>query len=157
MRTSKNKDEFRRFQAIWLRIAKEKSVDKTSEITCYSRSWIRQLHSLYKHKGVEGILISPKGGRHNENMTLEEEIKFLEPFLEKGKAGGILEIEEIHRTYEKALNKKTSGSVVYLLLHRHGWRKIAPRPQHPKADLKAQEAFKKTGHQPYKMQENMQH
>ena len=47
MRTSKSKEEFRRFQAIWLRIAKEMSVDKTSEITCYSRSWIRQLHSLY--------------------------------------------------------------------------------------------------------------
>ena len=81
MITSKNKDEFRRFQTIWLRIAKEMSVDKIAEITCYSRSWVRQLHSLYKHKGIEGILISPKGGRHNENMTLEEEIKFLEPFF----------------------------------------------------------------------------
>jgi len=32
------------------------------------------------------------------------------------------------------------------MLERHGWRKIAPRPSHPKADPQAQEAFKKTLH-----------
>jgi hypothetical protein len=29
-------------------------------------------------------------------------------------------------------------------LHRHGWRKLMPRPFHPKRDLAAQNAFKKT-------------
>ena len=32
---------------------------------------------------------------------------------------------------------------VYNLLHRHGWRKLMPRPFHPKRDF-AQNAFKKT-------------
>ena len=38
----------------------------------------------------------------------------------------------------------TSDSTVYNLLHRHGWRKLMPRPFHPKRDLAAQNAFKKT-------------
>jgi hypothetical protein len=29
------------------------------------------------------------------------------------------------------------------MLARHGWRKIVPRPKHPKADTDAQEEFKK--------------
>jgi hypothetical protein len=32
---------------------------------------------------------------------------------------------------------------VYRALHRQGWRKIAPRPKHPKANEEAREAFKK--------------
>jgi len=30
------------------------------------------------------------------------------------------------------------------MLHRHGWKKLVPRPKHPKSDKKAQEDFKKT-------------
>jgi transposase len=35
-------------------------------------------------------------------------------------------------------------STIYRLLERHGWRKVMPRPRHPKADVAAQAAFKKT-------------
>ena len=34
-------------------------------------------------------------------------------------------------------------STVYNLLARHSWRKLMPRPFHPKRDLVAQDAFKK--------------
>jgi hypothetical protein len=53
-------------------------------------------------------------------------------------------------TRESASSKKPlqgqapSDSTVYNLLHRHGWRKLMPRPFHPKRDLAAQNAFKKT-------------
>jgi hypothetical protein len=35
-------------------------------------------------------------------------------------------------------------STVYRMLARHGWRKLAPRPRHRKADAVRQQAFKKT-------------
>jgi hypothetical protein len=28
-------------------------------------------------------------------------------------------------------------------LHRHGWRKVGPRPRHPKTNIKNQALFKK--------------
>ena len=45
---------------------------------------------------------------------------------------------------QKAIGHKTSDSTVYNLLHRNGWRKLMPRPFHPKRDVAAQNAFKKT-------------
>jgi len=53
MRSAKNKDEFRRFQVVWLRMKKGLSVEQIAEATCYSLSWVRQLHSLYKQGGTE--------------------------------------------------------------------------------------------------------
>jgi Winged helix-turn helix len=32
---------------------------------------------------------------------------------------------------------------IYRLLHRHGWRKLAPRARHPKANQEEQDAFQK--------------
>jgi hypothetical protein len=50
----------------------------------------------------------------------------------------------IKRAYERAIGHKTSNSTVYNVLGRHGWRKLMPRPLHPKRDVDAQNAFKKT-------------
>lgn len=145
MRLSKNKDEFRRFQAIWFRSSKGLLVDEIAAATCYSASWIRQLHSIYKHGGCDAIAVSEKGGRRNENMSIAEEDAFIKPFLESAQDGGILEVSRIHSAYEKELGRDIKKSVVYRLLHRHDWRKIAPRTTHPKTDKDVQETFKKTG------------
>jgi hypothetical protein len=32
---------------------------------------------------------------------------------------------------------------IYRLLHRHRWRKLVPRPRHPKANAEEQATFKK--------------
>ena len=76
-------------------------------------------------------------------MTPEEEAAFLAPFFEQAKHGGILVAAPVKAAYEKALGRKVPDSTVYRLLARHGWRKIAPRPRHPKGDPQAQEAWKK--------------
>src|SRR5262249_31490113 len=56
----------------------------------------------------------------------------------------MLNIHDLKAAYEKAIGHATSDSTVYNLLHRHGWRKLMPRPFHPKRDLAAQNTFKKT-------------
>lgn len=145
IKSSQTKDEFRRFQAIWLRVSQGLSVNAIASATCYSVSWVRQLHSLYKSGGIEAVALSKKGGRRNENMSKSEEDDFIKPFLDSAKEGGILEVSQIHSAYEEKLGREVSKSVIYLLLHRHGWRKITPRPAHPKTDKSSQETFKKTG------------
>jgi Winged helix-turn helix len=52
-----------------------------------------------------------------------------------------------HRHAAPAIDPTKKSSlfeVPYNLLHRHGWRKLMPRPFHPKRDLAAQNALKKT-------------
>src|ERR1700746_1905429 len=85
----------------------------------------------------------PNGGRKHENMRLAEEKALLARFAKAAGAGEMLNIHDLKAAYEKAIGHATSDSTLYNLLHRHGWRKLMPRPFHPKRDLAAQNAFKK--------------
>jgi transposase len=76
-------------------------------------------------------------------MTLAEEKALLARFAKAAGAGEMLNIHDLKAAYEKGIGHATSDSTVYNLLHRHGWRKLMPRPFHPKRDLAAQNAFKK--------------
>jgi transposase len=84
------------------------------------------------------------GGRRRQLQTFEEEKAFLEPWVSEAEKGGVLVVPPIHVALEERLDRKIPPSTVYRLLARHGWRKIAPDTCHPKRDIEAQEAFKKT-------------
>jgi ABC-type Fe3+/spermidine/putrescine transport system ATPase subunit len=62
-------------------------------------------------------------------------------------AGEMLNIQDLKAASEEAIGHPTSNSTVYSLLDRHGWRKLMPRPFHPKRNLASQDAFKKTAFQ----------
>jgi hypothetical protein len=81
---------------------------------------------------------------NRENMTLGEERALLARFAKAAGAGEMVNIHDLKAAYEQAIGHPTSNSTVYNLLARHGWRKLMPRPFHPKRDLAAQSAFKKT-------------
>ena len=74
---------------------------------------------------------------------MAEEEAFLDAFKDRGRSGGILEVSEIHARLEKILSRKVHLSAVYKLLHRHGWRKLAPRKRNTKSEPLVQEAWKK--------------
>jgi transposase len=53
-------------------------------------------------------------------------------------------IYQLIREYvERTVERKVSKDYAYDLLHRHGWRKVSPRPEHPKVNKEEQEEFKK--------------
>lgn len=68
----------------------------------------------------------------------------LKPFLDRARTGGVLVVPEIKPILEAALGRPMALSTVYNLLHRHGWRKLAPDKQHPQSDAQAQQDWKKT-------------
>ena len=68
----------------------------------------------------------------------------LAPFIAQAEAGGMLKVVDIQQAYEERVGKTVAPSTIYRLLERHGWRKVVPRPRHPKADAAAQAALKKT-------------
>ena len=109
-----------------------------------SLSTVNRAHMAYDHGGIKALKPKPNGGRKHENMTLAEEKALLARFAKAAGAGEMLNIHDLKAAYENAIGHETSDSTVYNLLHRHSWRKLMPRPYHPKRDLAAQEAFKKT-------------
>ena len=112
-----------------------------------SLSTVNRAHMAYDDGGIKALKPKPIGGRKRENMTLAEERALLDRFGKAAGAGEMLNIHDLKAAYEKAIGHETSNSTVYNLLARHGWRKLMPRPFHPKRDIAAQNAFKKTAFQ----------
>jgi transposase len=75
---------------------------------------------------------------------LEEEQHFLAPVFARAQTGEIAPAAQIQRAFEVQVGHEVDDSTIYRLLARHGWRKLMPRPTHPKASKEAQEQFKKT-------------
>jgi len=85
------------------------------------------------------------GGRRRQLLTITDEQNFLLPWIAQAEKGGVLIVPPIHRALEKRIGHKVAAPTVYRLLARHGWRKVAPEPHHPKRNVESQEAFKKNG------------
>jgi transposase len=108
-----------------------------------SLSTVNRAHMAYDRGGIKALKPKPIGGRQRENMTLSEEEALLARFGRAAGAGEMLNIHDLKAAYEQAIGHPTSNSTVYNLLARHGWRKLMPRPFHPRRDLAAQDDFKK--------------
>jgi len=143
LKESQTKSEFQRVQCLWLREALELSSKEIALAIGWDASSVRRLQSKYLKEGEAALIVSARGGRHRENLSLEEEKELLGPFFEKSKAGAILIVKEIKLAYEGKVGGKVPKSTIYRMLARHGWRKVSPRPHHPQADPLKQEEFKK--------------
>lgn len=109
-----------------------------------SKAMVHQVISTYNRLGVEAVETAGKGGRRHEYLTLQEEEDFLAPFFARAETGEIATSAEIQHAFEARVGHQVDDSTIYRLLNRHGWRKLLPRPRHPKANKQAQEQFKKT-------------
>ena len=144
LKQAKTKSEFQRIQAVYLRAATSMTTESIAEATGWHPGTVRNVQSGFLRQGEAIFQVSPRGGRHRENLSVEEEDDLLAPFLAAATAGGVIVVSGIKKAYEQELGKSVPKSTVYRMLARHNWRKIVPRPRHPKSDIEAQEAFKKT-------------
>ncbi len=143
LQQTKTKSNFQRVQCLWLRAALGLDANKVAIAIGWQPTSVRRLQAQYLHEG-EGILSTVgRGGRRHQNLTEKEEAQLLSQFTTRAERGGILEVSQVKRAYEKAIGHSVPKSTVYRMLARHGWRKIAPRPHHPRVNLKRQQEFKK--------------
>lgn len=141
---AKTAQDLRQAQAVLLPLEFGLSLEQTAEAIGVSVGWACRLRTEFiRRGGVRAEDRPSRGGRRRENMTKAEEQAFLAPFFEKAAAGGILVVNEIRQALEAQLGRKVALASVYNLLHRHGWRKLAPDKRHPQADVQAQEEWKK--------------
>jgi transposase len=108
---------------------------------------IHGVHTLISRENRYGLAAretTGKGGRRREHLSLEQERQLLESCVEHAKQGEGVVLADIHHASETAVGHAVAERTVSRLLKRHGWRKLTPRPRHPKASKHGQEAFKKT-------------
>ena len=130
----------KKLQAVYFGMLKWKT-ETISQITGYKEGYIRQLWMEYREKGM-GLFVNHKGdARGRAYFSREEEKNLLQPFLDSAEKAGVLIVTPIHQALEKQVGGHIAVQTTYNLLHRHGWRKIAPRPSHPKRDSIKREAF----------------
>lgn len=142
MKASKDRGQFQRWQSIFLS-GKGLPADVVAEYVGTTPGTVHQWVYRYNHEGPEGFILCGRGGRRFGFLTPDGEKAFLEQIVSTAKKGRIITAFAIKTQMEEKVGKSVSKDYLYDILHRHGWRKVMPRPQHPNADAEKREEFKK--------------
>jgi len=135
--------EFQRFLCVWLRVEQNLSNKEIARVLGWNINTIRITQRDFIARGPKALVDEKRGGRRRYLMTIEEEKRFLTAFEDIADRAAVLVVNEIKAALEKQLGHAIHKTTVYRLLWRHGWRKVVPRPKHPKQNKEAAEAFKK--------------
>jgi transposase len=145
LKDAQSKAEYQRIQCVWRRAALGLRAAQIATALGWQVGSVRQVHADYLPQGEAVLQDKPSGGRHRQNLTVEQEKELLLPFLEQAEApGAYWSWLPCKRPMKPPVGRAVHHSVVYRALHRQGWRKIVPRPRHPKGDEAVREAFKKS-------------
>ena len=139
---TKDKKMSRRLRVLEMRYEGYK-VREIAQITGMQITSISQLCRRYREQGLEEFKRN-KATSHNYALPKEKEEEILARFEKAAEAGQEISAQEIKAAFDKERGKDTGRGYIYMLLKRHGWRKVMPRSKHPKAaSEEACEASKK--------------
>ena len=104
---------------------------------------VKPLKKKLKDRGLNVVSVTtPSIAYQYQYASQEKEI--LEQFEKAAEAGQVVTAQDIKRAFDEVRGKDTGRGYIYMLLERHGWRKVMPRSKHPKAaNEEACEASKK--------------
>lgn len=142
--TATSVEALRQCQAVLLPAMFGATLEQTAKALGVGRATVARMQTAFrKSKSPVPTPTGNWGGRRQALLSQEEEVAFLKPWLEKAAAGNLVVVSPIRAALSQRLRQPVKPSVVYRLLARHGWRKIAPDTRHPKSDLAVQEDWKK--------------
>lgn len=137
------KDAYRHRLAIWLTHIGPFHAQRVATLLQISVQAVWLWLNQYNKQGPEGIEREGRGGRRWCFLSWTEEQQLLQSFYLRADKGEIINAKKIHKDACEKLKKDVSLDYIYRLLHRHGWRKVGPRPRHPKTSTENQALFKK--------------
>lgn len=143
LKNATSRSQMQRIQCVLLRARQGMSSEDVARSVGWSPGWVRQVWSAYLQSGTASLVCQVRGGRRRSNLTVLQERELVGRFVDQARAGGILVVSDIHRAYEREVGHTVPKSTVYRVLARLGWRKVVPRPHHPKNDPDACASFKK--------------
>ena len=143
VREAPDKGSYQRRLTIWLTGVCRLAAHRVAESLCVSKQAVWLWITQYNQQGPEGLRRTGRGGRRWAWLTWEQEEQFLKAPQEAARQGQILTAPQLRAGLEKLTGRRVSLAYIYRLLHRHGWRKLGPRPRHPQAQSAVQERFQK--------------
>jgi transposase len=139
---SRNAKIAHRIQIVLLR-ARGFKMNQVTSITHAGSTTVSRLTRTYFRDGISALLDTNYKPNHRY-MSFDEETTFLKRFEDLADKGQIITIKAMHVAYQEEVGRSSSRRAFYTLLKRHEWRKVMPRPHHPKqAGASEQEARKK--------------
>lgn len=129
-----DKSAYQKRLSIWLTHVGPFHAQKVADLLRVSKQAVWRWVGQYNREGPGGFSRQGRGGRRWAFLGLEEEAALLSKIEQRALKGEVLTAKGVWAEVTKAVGREVSLDYVYRLLHRHGWRKLAPRPRHPKTD-----------------------
>ena len=126
--TARTLAQLRQSQAILIPALTGASLDLTARMLGLSRSRVCLLRRQFRAGGTAVDSAAQRGGRRRALMSIEEEARFLEPWLAQARGAREPVVAAIHAAYERAVGRRVPKSTIYRLLARHGWRRGLTAP-----------------------------
>lgn len=141
---AQNLQELRRAQAVLLPAVANVTLEQTAKVLGVGRRTVVRLQRSFGRQSQSAQPSDPYwGGRRRALLSQEQEQEFLAVWKAKAEQGQLVVLTPLRVALEKKVGRPVKPSVVYRLLERHRWRKVAPDTRHPKAQPSVQEEWKK--------------
>jgi transposase len=137
-------EDLRCAQAVLMPALLSATLEQTATVLGVARATVSRYQAKVRRRLTHPAQLDPQwGGRRRAAMSIQEETEFLRPWAQLSAQGGMLVVGPLRAALAQRLGRPVTHSVVYRLLARHGWRKVAPDTRHPKSDPLEQEQWKK--------------
>jgi transposase len=143
VKTTRDLDDFRSALAVLLPAKAGLTLEATAQLLGVGTASVNRMQTRFHTGRTAAGRMRNWGGRRKSLLTLQEEIDFLKPWAEQAREAGLLVLSPIRAALAQRVGHPVKASVVWRLLARHGWRKVAPDTKHPKNDPAIMEAWKK--------------
>src|SRR5438094_7619857 len=136
--------ELRMAQAVLLPALGQMTLKAAAKVIGVGRATVARLQTRFRRrKGSTQPTPRRWGGRRRALMKLEEEQAFLSAWKPQAEQGQLVVVTPLQVALEEKLGRRVKPSVLYRLLDRHHWRKVAPDTRHPKTQPGLQDEWKK--------------
>jgi transposase len=120
------------------------TLEETALLLGVSRASVPRLQGRLRQMCTQPEAVRPSwGGRRRASLSEQEEKDFLAQWEGTSETGEVLIAAPLRSALAQRLGRPVAASVVYRMLARHGWRKVAPDTRHPKSNALIQEEWKK--------------
>lgn len=143
VRDAPTKESYQRRLAIWWTACGGYHATEIAGLLQISTRTVRRWIHQFNTGGPTALDRANWGGRRWAYLSEVDERVILAGLRRRARSGQLLTAAELHSDVESHVGHAVSDDYLYSLLHRHGWRKVEPRPRHVKANPATQESFKK--------------